>query len=507
MKAGTVSLGGTKNGRQFRLEENLALLFFFVLASYVAFHKTAFGGFLSDDFSFLEEVSKSPIVELFRIKPPTEASPGFFRPVAFIYWKLNYMFFGMNPSGYWHLSVLMHAVNGFLVFLLSKRLFGRYFAAVAAGLIFIAIPLQGEAVAWFSCAFDRLCLFFELAALNLYLCYLKDKKKSYYFMVFSGFILALFSKEMAVTFPALLVLMEGFSWDKNKDSISAAAKRLAPFFLALAAYIIFRYLLFNGIGGYVDASGKSVHVKADPVQIINAVYYLAGFFLLPVNRVIVENLKPFFIVFASLYILSIFIQKSSKELLRYTIFGLAWIFITLLPVINILPIFPDLNRGRFVYAPLVGFSILLAGLFNISIRPLTVRDYMKICLLSSLIAAYFYICTINYSTWQRAYDVARYIPGQVSKEFTAMPGGSRVYFIGVPDNIGGAFVYRNGLESAINLKYGYEGARRVKTGFVNGDGRLMDDPSLTYEQEIVKGGNIYVFWYDSAGTLITIYPS
>lgn len=95
-----------------------------------------------------------------------DSYPG--RPLREVTFLLDHALFGMNPAG-WHVQHLFwHGLNAGLVFLLGRRLTGRPLAGVLAALIFLAHPLQVEVVANLSHRKDSLSLFFILASLLAY---------------------------------------------------------------------------------------------------------------------------------------------------------------------------------------------------------------------------------------------------------------------------------------------------------------------------------------------------
>lgn len=314
------------------------------VAAFAAFYVTAPGGFLSDDFGLLDLVSRSSFVQLAHDHDLNK----FIRPLSLFFLKVNFLLFGLKPAGFWTLSVLNHAANGFLIFLIVRRLSGGIRTAMAAGLIFLMVPLQGEAVAFLGCEFDRLCLFFVLAGVYSYLVYSDGGKAIFYVLSLTSFAFALLSKEMAMTFPALVALIEAFSWRRGWKGFKGTLLRVVPFLAVLGAYLLFRLSLFHGIGGYLDQEGHSRNI-VDLSTMFSVLAGLPGFILFPANRDIIRNMVIVYAFFGTLYVTIVATQavlgRTEKRLL---LFGIAWITLTLPPVIGLLPLFPNLNRGRFL---------------------------------------------------------------------------------------------------------------------------------------------------------------
>ena len=96
---------------------------------------------------------------------------------------LDCQLFGLNPWGHHLTSVLLHAVNTGLVFLLLRRLTGALWRSVLVAALFGWHPLHVESVAWVSERKDVLSGFFGLLALMAYARYaevqsLKSKVQS-----------------------------------------------------------------------------------------------------------------------------------------------------------------------------------------------------------------------------------------------------------------------------------------------------------------------------------------
>lgn len=105
-----------------------------------------------------------------------------YRPVTWMSWGLDYLLWGMEPLGYHLTSLLIHAVNTLLVYLIAVRLLalsthsfrplGSKLLRIAAGfaaLVFSLHPLRAEAVAWISARNDLLSGLFFLLTILWYL--------------------------------------------------------------------------------------------------------------------------------------------------------------------------------------------------------------------------------------------------------------------------------------------------------------------------------------------------
>jgi protein O-mannosyl-transferase len=139
------------------------------------------------------------------------------RPFLMATYWLNYQTAGLNPYPYHVVSVLLHALNAVLAWLIVRRYLrladpaGRLneLLAVFAGLLFLLHPAQTESVAYVASRSEALSIFFFLSALAVYL-YRKGEAIGWAraFSVLILFGIACTVKEHTVVLPALLALTD-----------------------------------------------------------------------------------------------------------------------------------------------------------------------------------------------------------------------------------------------------------------------------------------------------------
>ena len=151
---------------------------------------------------------------------------GHYIPVTWLTFGLDYLVWGMDPFGYHLTNLLLHAANAALVFVIATRLLARAnpalaadllglrLAAGAAALLFSLHPLRVESVAWATERRDVLCGFFYLLAVLAYLrrCDAQStgdpRGRRWYLAALAAFAAALLSKSMAVSLPAVLLVLD-----------------------------------------------------------------------------------------------------------------------------------------------------------------------------------------------------------------------------------------------------------------------------------------------------------
>jgi Flp pilus assembly protein TadD len=151
---------------------------------------------------------------------------GHYAPLTWITFGADYLVWGLDPLGYHLTNLLLHAANAVVFYLIAFRLLQegipgakdrplplRLSAALAA-LVFAIHPLRVESVAWATERRDVLSGLFYLLAVLVYLRREQDSsggpaaRRRRYWACLLLFILALFSKSMAVTLPAVLLLLD-----------------------------------------------------------------------------------------------------------------------------------------------------------------------------------------------------------------------------------------------------------------------------------------------------------
>ncbi len=97
-------------------------------------------------------------------------------PLTWLSHMLDCELFGLNPSGHHLTSVLIHAANALLVFLVFSRMTGDTWRSFFVAAIFAVHPLRVESVAWIAERKDVLSLLFWLLTLWSYCNYVNQSK-------------------------------------------------------------------------------------------------------------------------------------------------------------------------------------------------------------------------------------------------------------------------------------------------------------------------------------------
>ena len=285
-----------------------------------------------------------------------------YHPLVTLLFAVEYHFFGAEPFPYHFHSLLLHLVNGILVFFLLLRWSKKIPVAFLGALLFEIHPLQVQVVAWISARKDLLFTCFYLISFLFYYSYQSNKKNRFYFLSLMFFIASLLSKAVAVTLPVILLWSIYF---ERKRIVKREWINILPFFgFALMAG------LFALKMQIVRRSGSAAHLDFAFENIIlafgNLKFYIVHL-LLPVN------LSPMYIFsknisfwhpaayFSFFLIFSILLWSCRLRYNRDLVWGIGFFIITIFPVLRLIPFGGvEVVSNRFIYLPAVGLFYLFA---------------------------------------------------------------------------------------------------------------------------------------------------
>ncbi|MBU5637897.1 tetratricopeptide repeat protein [Geomonas sp. Red69] len=304
---------------------------------------------------------------------------GNFAPVHIISYMLDYSIWGSNPKGYFLSNIIIHIMNGILLYRLLANMNWHKPAALLSVFIFLLHPVQVESVAWISERKNLLAMFFSLLSFTSYIEARKHEKvyvSKAYWISLACFILALLSKSVAVIMPCIFMLydictIQQSSWRKTLQD-------KAPFLVAATAmaWITIQYQAHGDIpgvgGGRVGYHGGSALVTGLTMltvlpQYLKLLFWPTGLSAVydPVLRVHLDSAVLLGgTICALLACIGIFLFLRSRDLF----FWYAVFFIGLLPVSQIIPL-TTLMNDRYLYFPMLGAAPLLGRLIISSKLP------------------------------------------------------------------------------------------------------------------------------------------
>ena len=314
------------------------------------------------------------------------------RPVAYVSFALNHWVFGSDVAGFHLVNIGIHFVSGVLVYLLALltlrqlRELGHFdgsdaslaWTAIVAGCLFVAHPIQTQAVTYIVQRMASMATMFYLLALVAYiygrLATSSKPRIVWWILAMIAWALALGTKQIAATLPLVILLYE---WYFFQDLRRAWLKRAAVYIglpvLACVILIGLFYLDGNPIarleGGYATRDFTlSERLLTQPRVVVEYVRLL--FAPTPTNLNLLHSmptsrslLTPMATVFALVFVVGLigFAFYAARDW-RLLSFCLLWFLIHLAIESTVLPL--EMIYEHRLYLPMFGVALLLAGGWN-----------------------------------------------------------------------------------------------------------------------------------------------
>lgn len=307
-------------------------------------------------------------------------------PLTSISHMLDCEFYGLKSGGHHATSVMLHTLNGLLLFGLLKTATGRLWCSALVAALFALHPLRVESVAWIAERKDVLSAFFGLLALWSYVAYAKNGGWRRYLLTWLLLAAGLMSKPMLVTLPAVMLLLDLWPLGRLRIGGKAAATELSPSdhgpdpWRSLGRLLLEKVPFFalstavSMITVVVQAGGNAVaslDLMSFPSRVSNAVvsygWYIGKLFWpsrLAVHyehpeRVGGELWPMWQIAAVGLLLLAISCVTVLAVRKRYLLMGWLWYLGMLVPVIGLVQVGSQARADRYTYLPSIGLAIML----------------------------------------------------------------------------------------------------------------------------------------------------
>ena len=386
----------------------------FVAGSVVLYWPAIWIGLLSDDFSLVSRDTAS----ILRV-----GGWDHYRPLPLIAWKL---LFPLGAAPALHvMNVVLHGVNASLAADLAARLGHRRPLAALAGAIFLTFPGAVEPVAWSSGVFDVGMVTFGLLYLRASM---SDHSRTTQVLWLIG---ALLSKETAVALPLV-----------------AAALRLGTSRPV-------RPLVLSGVVtvGYI-VTRMSMGLSLPPAATSPLRYTLKEVVGRPFASLAVPYtgselaIHPFMLGTVSVTLVAALVWlycRTPHAGARPIALG-SIVVIGVLPLWRFVAIGETLEGSRYLYLPLVGWSILLADLVahDSALR----RWACTIALVTIVAVPGVWYVRQHLERWEEAAQVRDTVLRSAAQVLSESKCAS-AYFGNVPDSRQGVYIFRNGFSEAL----------------------------------------------------------
>lgn len=376
--------------------------------AFLAFFPCLRNGFVNwDDDAYILE---NPDVVHFTLSAAAKTFSSFYlgnyHPLTVISYGLEYRLFGPDPFVFHLTNLFLHICGGVLVLRLLRYFIDNRYVCWLAACVFLLHPLRVESVAWVSERKDVLCAVFFLASLLAYLRYVASGRAYRWLLLSLGlFSAALFSKAMAVSLPLVMLLAD---FALGRRGFGRLLREKLSFFLLAAAFSPVA-LLAQQHGGAL----RSITFIEGAREIPGSILFYLYKSVLPLQ---LSCLYPHVRFIGAPWLVPVLIKSGvlaalaalvwwSVRFSRLVVFGGLFFLITLLPVLQIVPLGSAAVADRYSYIPSVGLSILVAAgcawLLQSSMRRCVRFCVRRVCAVLLTVCAAIWLFWLGALTWQR----------------------------------------------------------------------------------------------------------
>ena len=364
-------------------------------------------------------------------------------PLTWFSYALDYQFYGGLSLWGYHLSNnILHAINGVLVFVLVLTILGLVYpasetfsmkrdddslvAALMAASLFVVHPQNVESIAWVAERKNLLSQLFMMLSLLSYVKYATASqavKLKWYLLTLGMFFLAVLSKPMAVTFPAVLLLADVYPLRRTsllKPGLCSIDQQTnlrlfiekIPFFLLTLVLVL------------ATLKAQETAILEMPIlqRVVNATHstilYLENF-VFPIS---LNPHYPYFVVtgvasalkallvilvFSVITMTAIFAWRKQKPA-----FIIAWLFYlgTLVPVLGLVTVGAQGAADRYTYFPtLVLYLLLAAGIYLVLKGGSKLKKILLYTAVVSVVFLFAFKTSQQIRVWQNEHSLWSYV--------------------------------------------------------------------------------------------------
>ena len=273
----------------------------------------------------------------------------------------------VDPFGFHLTNIVFHAGSVALLFLALHLLTGAFWRSAAAAALFAVHPLRVESVAWVAERKDVLSTFFGMAALLGYAFYVRRPSVPRYLWIVVALVLSLLCKQMLVTLPFLLLVLDWWPARRVQGLVSwwrLVAEKLPLLAVAIAfAVIVYRVQAASGAFPDLETLQPAPRVQnaiVSYVSYLGKTFWPAGLAVFYPHRAFpwggglsVAMVAAAFVVLTALTAAALVLRLRAPYLLT----GWLWYLGTLVPVIGFVQVGDQAYADRYSYFPQVGIAI------------------------------------------------------------------------------------------------------------------------------------------------------
>lgn len=340
-------------------------------------------------------------------------------PLTWLSHALDYQLFALNPAGHHLDSVLIHALNAVVLFLLLAWVTKRVGPSLLVAALFALHPLNVESVAWVAERKNVLSTLLFFLAIVAYVWYAHKPDWRRYLLVAALFAAGLMAKPMVITLPFVLLLLDYWPLERTENGSPApkGVPRVAFWRLLLEKVPL---LLLSVASAFItlkaQRSGhavRSLHQFPFAIRIENAVesygLYLWKMFwpaqLAPLYPHPAIGLPAWQWIGCALILAGITVLVVTFRSKRYLPVGWFWFLGTLVPVIGLVQVGDAAMADRYAYIPLIGIFVMIVWSLDDWADAKRVRTVWRVIPALCVLSALGFATSRQLSYWQNEYTL------------------------------------------------------------------------------------------------------
>lgn len=338
-------------------------------------------------------------------------------PLTWISHMEDVQLFGTNPIGHHFHSVVLHALNVVLLFLVLLRATGYSVRSAVVAALFAVHPLNVECVAWVAERKSVLSMFFLLLALLAYGWYASRRNWQRYALVVVVFALALTAKPMVVTLPILLLVWDYWPLGRNVSNSESLPRPAVSWLVLEKVPLLVLSAASAAITLYAQHAGGALgssQVLPLTLRIQNAIYSYAVYLgkgiwpsRLAVFYPYPEDALPLWKVLGAAILIAgtTAAAWSKRRSHRCLLAGWLWYLVAMLPMIGIIQVGRQAMADRYAYLPFVGLFVIAVWGGSELFAQLNLRRTIVAATVSALLIAYGSVTIAQLRYWRDSFSL------------------------------------------------------------------------------------------------------
>ena len=323
----------------------------------------------------------------------TNSRGGNWHPLTWLSHMLDISIWGSKPAGHHFTSVMLHAANTLLLFVIFSQMTGALWRSALVAALFAVHPLHVESVAWVAERKDVLSTFFGLLAVWAYFKYTRESSVRYYLLMLCLFGLGLMAKPMLVSLPCILLLLDIWPlrrwklWQIGDEATvtfepKATTQLLlekVPLVVLSAIFCIVTFI--SQSRAHTISGGELLPLSSRVANAIVGYYLYVEKLFAPVKLAVFYPYPGHWrlrVIAASAFLLLVITLVAMVYRRRYPwlLVGWLWFIITLIPVIGLIQVGSQSIADRYTYIPSIGIFIMAVWSIPTTYKSITLRAWI-----------------------------------------------------------------------------------------------------------------------------------